>query len=124
MKLTLNAEELLALHDLLRAHLGPCDDDVGLESFDDTELRRVFRRLRVYVLNAVADTKSKPIDPASLGEWLVAEQSKIDDLKKQNAANTSRLTELTELARATGTNKLRNVCTCISPHCECNRYKK
>ena len=107
MKLTLNAEELLALYNALYERFGI---DKGLmdespETHDTQELRGLYRRIRDHVLDALAPQKSQSLDPVSFDKWLVAEQLKIDELKKQNSKITSQLTEPYEPLNECGPDK-------------------
>jgi hypothetical protein len=92
MKLNLNSQEVLALHNLLHARYG-ADADEDKERSGDVYLRQVYNRLRACIVSALA---SKATDPFEA--WSQREQAKIDDLKQQNDELKEVVTDLASSA--------------------------
>ena len=76
MKLNLNAEELLALHNLLRDTLDVYDGEKESMNSDKTRLRPVYNRVRAHFVAALSTRADDALDAV-----MSREQAKIDRLK-------------------------------------------
>lgn len=77
MKLNLNAEELLALHNLLRDTLDVYDGDKESMNSDKARLRPVYNRVRAHFVAALSTRGSDD----ALDAVMSREQSKIDRIR-------------------------------------------
>lgn len=84
MKLNLNAEELLALHNLLRDTLDVYDGTKESSDSDRVRLRGVYNRVRAHFVSALSGREGD--DP--LEAVLAREQAKIDKLRDAERAQT------------------------------------
>jgi hypothetical protein len=84
MKLNLNVEELLALHNLLRDTLNVYDGIKESSDSDRVRLRGVYNRVRAYFVNALSGREGDDL----LETVLMREQAKIDKLRDAEMTQT------------------------------------
>jgi hypothetical protein len=79
MKLQVSAQELLTLYHVLREQLN------SSTTHDKIHLKSMYDRVHSIVLASLTNS-TKLVNPNQVESWLKHEQSKIDELKQQNAS--------------------------------------